>query len=140
MTTSVASPEPLLLGEASVRIAGARVVARAIRLASCPGLVVTEVGRQGSWTVTHEVSGLKVTPGGDHVAPWPEAVRYMRLLSSLPIDWSVDWSLVRPGLRHEQIPPLGDGWVPRLHVEGRNTVEADISVNSHAGNKSEETK
>jgi hypothetical protein len=114
--------EPLLLGEASVRVVGASVVARAIRLKSCPGLAVTEVGRAGSWTVTHEASGCKVTPGGDYVAPWPEAVRYMRLLASQAIDWQIDWSNMQPGLRRDQIPALGEGWLLLAQVEERRAA------------------
>ena len=112
-------PEPLLIGEAVVRLYGREhATARAIRLASCPGLAAVEVGFGGSWVVVHEASGSKISPQGEYVAPWPEAVRHMLALAAVP----VDWTLARPVVRREQVPPFGEGWVPWLAVEARRAA------------------
>jgi hypothetical protein len=117
----VTPPEPLLLGTATIQLRdGARAEARALRLASCPGLAVTEVGSAGSWVATHEASGRRLSPfaGDDDVAPWPEAVRYMRALAALPIEWAQ----VRPLVHRDQLPAFGGGWLSLLRVEGRRAA------------------
>lgn len=45
-----------------------------------------------------------------HVAPWPEAVRYMRALAGMELDWTVPASGLR--LRRADMPELGPGWLP----------------------------
>ena len=40
----------------------------------------------------------------------------------LQIDWQIDWSKMQPGLRREQIPALGDGWLLLAQVEERRAA------------------
>lgn len=107
-------PEPLLVGELEVLAGRGKAWTRCIRLASVPGLAVTEArGRPGSWIVTHAPSGFAVLPGDGMTsfgAPWAEAVRYMLALSAMPIDWTA--SVGELGLRSADMPPLGPAFVP----------------------------
>lgn len=106
-------PEPLLVGEMEVLAGRGKAWTRCIRLASVPGLAVTEArGRPGSWIVTHAESGFAVLPGDgttSYGAPWSEAIRYMLALAGLPVDWTAPANKL--GVRDADMPPLGPGFV-----------------------------
>lgn len=116
-------PEPLIVGE--VQISTRRhgpCMRRSIQLASCPGLAVTEsIGRSHTWVVTHLATGLKVV-GDDHEkrddylsAPWAEAVRFMRQISALPIDWTAK----QPEVRRADVAVEPGVWVRFSDFEER---------------------
>lgn len=121
------APEPLIVGEASVRTEHGRITVRAIRLASCPGLAVTEcTKRRHSWVVTHEASGLRFLPRWreDLAAPLAGALKLMRAVAQL-IDWTADEAaVVRDWNAVPQKPDLGPEWLPIADIEPRRVRSA----------------
>lgn len=115
-------PEPLHLCGVVILVDGRRTVTAGIRLRSCPGLAVTET--QAGWVVAHDALALD-TPGdspgarrltpADFAAPWAEAVRHMRALATM----NVDWMQRHPLVRRTDLPPLGEGWMLAESVERR---------------------
>lgn len=128
----------IIVGTAVVRHDGGFVeqTVRALRLACCPGLAVTEdISRAGSWVVTHEASGGLLSPiSGDYAAPAAAALAYMVELAKMPIDWTRDAAAVkRKGqLTRSSLPDFGPGWVPRAMIDRRRKPVA-ISDNLTRG-------
>ena len=122
-TEQTHAPEPLYACGVVVRFAGKVLVAHGIRLRSCPGLAVAEA-LPGSWVVVYDALALgtdgpsqgarKVSPAG-FVAPWVEALRFMRAAAATGIDWMQP----APRVSREGMPPLGPGWIRLASVENR---------------------